>query len=185
MQEIKETRVQSLGWEDPLEVAMATHSGILAWRIPWTEALQSMGSQRVGHDWATNTISRSVSPSIHLFFIPTSWRPAIHREEKGQDVGGANTWDGQGSFLVKNTQTALCRVSRRECANAWRTVFGARNRLSVLALNSEHPGLAQVKVSPPTIYSWNWRREALKGATPWTVARHTDSQTVNWKNKRY
>ena len=50
---INETRVQSLGWEDPLEKDMATHSSILAWRIPWTEkpgVLQSMGSQRVGHD---------------------------------------------------------------------------------------------------------------------------------------
>ena len=45
--------VQSLGWEDPLEKGMATHSSILAWRIPWTEEpgrLQSMGSQRVRHD---------------------------------------------------------------------------------------------------------------------------------------
>ena len=48
-----ETQVQSLGWEDPLEKEMATHSSILAWKIPWTEdpgRLQSMGSQRVGHD---------------------------------------------------------------------------------------------------------------------------------------
>ena len=47
-----ETWVPSLGWEDPLEEGMATHSGILAWRIPWTEEageLQSMGSQRVEH----------------------------------------------------------------------------------------------------------------------------------------
>ena len=49
----QETRVQSLDWEVPLEKGMATHSSILAWRIPWTEkpgGLQSMGSQRVGHD---------------------------------------------------------------------------------------------------------------------------------------
>ena len=47
-----ETRVPSLGWEDPLEEEMATHSSILVWRIPWTEepkGLQSMGSQGVGH----------------------------------------------------------------------------------------------------------------------------------------
>ena len=53
MQETQGTRVRSLGWEDPLEEGMATHSTILAWRIPWTEEpgrLQSMGSQRVGHD---------------------------------------------------------------------------------------------------------------------------------------
>ena len=50
---MQETWVRSLGWEDPLEKEMATHSSILAWRIPWTEEpgrLQSMGSQRVGHD---------------------------------------------------------------------------------------------------------------------------------------
>ena len=48
-----ETRVQSLGWEDPLEKEMATHSSTLAWKIPWAEEhgrLQSMGFQRVGHD---------------------------------------------------------------------------------------------------------------------------------------
>ena len=49
----QETRVQSLGQEDPQEKGMAVHSSILAWRIPWTEApggLQSVGSHRVGHD---------------------------------------------------------------------------------------------------------------------------------------
>ena len=48
-----ETRVRSLGWEHLLEKEMATHSCILAWKIPWTEepgGLQSMGLQRVGHD---------------------------------------------------------------------------------------------------------------------------------------
>ena len=50
---MQETRVQSLGWEDPLEKKMVTHSSILAWRIPWMEKpgrLQSMGSQSVRHD---------------------------------------------------------------------------------------------------------------------------------------
>jgi len=49
---VQETRVQSLGEEDPLEKEMVTHSITLAWRIPWTEetgGLQSMGSQRIGH----------------------------------------------------------------------------------------------------------------------------------------
>ena len=50
---MQETWVQSLGWEDPLEKEKATHSSILAWRIPWT--VLSMGSQRVGHNWATFT----------------------------------------------------------------------------------------------------------------------------------
>ena len=50
---MQKTWVRSLGWEDPLEEGMATHSSILAWRIPWTKdpgGLQSMGSHRVGHD---------------------------------------------------------------------------------------------------------------------------------------
>ena len=48
-----ETRVRTLGWEDPLENEMAIHFSTVAWKIPWTEEpgrLQSMGSQRVGHD---------------------------------------------------------------------------------------------------------------------------------------
>ena len=52
------TQVRSLGWEDSLENRMATHSSILAWRIPWTEepgGLQSMGLLRVRQDWATVT----------------------------------------------------------------------------------------------------------------------------------
>ena len=54
---MRETWVRSLGQEDPLEKEMATHSSILAWRIPWTEelgGLQSMGLQRVGHDGETS-----------------------------------------------------------------------------------------------------------------------------------
>ena len=54
MKDPREMWVRSLGREDPLEEGMATHSSNLAWRIPWTEEpgrLQSMGSQRIGHDW--------------------------------------------------------------------------------------------------------------------------------------
>ena len=50
---MRETRVQSLGWEETLEKEMAPHSSTIAWKIPWTEEpdrLQSMGSQRVGHN---------------------------------------------------------------------------------------------------------------------------------------
>ena len=57
---MRETRVRALGWEDPLEKEIAIHSSTIAWKIPWTEEpgrLQSMGSQRVGHDWATSLTS--------------------------------------------------------------------------------------------------------------------------------
>ena len=55
MQGTQETQIRSLGWEDPLEEEMETHSSILAWKIPWIEessGLWSKGSQRVRHDWA-------------------------------------------------------------------------------------------------------------------------------------
>ena len=56
-----ETRVQTLGWEDPLEKEMATHSSILAWRMPWPEELVSYspwGRKESGHNWAANTYTR-------------------------------------------------------------------------------------------------------------------------------
>ena len=63
-----ETKFRSLGWEDPLEKEVATHSSPLAWKIPWTEEpnrLQPVGSQRVRHDWVT---------SLFFFLIFCSWR---------------------------------------------------------------------------------------------------------------
>ena len=68
---MQKTQVQFLGGEDPLEKKVATHSSILAWRIPWTEepgGLQSTGSQRVGHDRAT---------SLSLFFLHPLKRTCI------------------------------------------------------------------------------------------------------------
>ena len=63
MQEAKEMWIQSLGWEDFLEKEEATHSNILTWKIPWTEepgGLQTMGSQRVGHNLVTNTFTFTI-----------------------------------------------------------------------------------------------------------------------------
>ena len=68
------TWVRFLGWEDPLEMGMATYSSILAWRIPWTEEpgrLQSMGSQRVRRDWGTFTYLLTVKlPSKVILCLP-------------------------------------------------------------------------------------------------------------------
>ena len=66
---MQETWVQSLGWEDTLEEGVATHSSILAWILPWIEesgGLQSMGLQRVRHDWATKHITAQYKSSIML-----------------------------------------------------------------------------------------------------------------------
>ena len=67
---MQETQVQSLGRDDPLKKGMAIHSNILAWEIPRTEdpgRLQSMGKQRVGQDWITNTLHFLVKISPLLF----------------------------------------------------------------------------------------------------------------------
>ena len=69
---MQETWVQSLGWEDPLEKEMATHSSTLAWKIPWMEepdSLQSMGSQRVGHDGVTKLKLMLEIVLTTLFFL--------------------------------------------------------------------------------------------------------------------
>ena len=61
MQKTQETWVRSLGWEDPLEKVMATHSSIFAWEVPWTEepgGLQSMGSQEMDRTEQLNNIQR-------------------------------------------------------------------------------------------------------------------------------
>ena len=88
---IWETCVQSLGWEDPLEKGMVTHSSILAWKILGTEepgGLHSMGSKRIGHDWVTNTfhfyvnttsvISTILNPSLSCVPICNTVNCAVY-----------------------------------------------------------------------------------------------------------
>ena len=86
---MRETQVRSLGREDPLEKEMVTHSNIRAWRIPWMEKpgrLQSMGSQRVGHDWATNIhtkhtmlfVKYKISKHSDNFKAISPWVKPIH-----------------------------------------------------------------------------------------------------------
>ena len=74
-----ETQVRSLIREDHLQKEMATHSSILAWRIPWTEELgrlQSTGSQRVGHDWVTS-LSLSLCSLHHFLVLSFLWTALI------------------------------------------------------------------------------------------------------------
>ena len=72
-----EISVQSLGWEDPLEKGKATHSSILAWRIPWT--VQFIGTQRVGHDWATCSFNLTF---ILLKYFKGKMSSTMYFEEK-------------------------------------------------------------------------------------------------------
>ena len=72
--------VRSLGWADPLEEGMATHSSILAWRIPWTEethGLQSIGSQKVGQD-RNNLACIQCGKNQKVFFIVTDDQKCKH-----------------------------------------------------------------------------------------------------------
>ena len=67
MQEAQETRVRSLGWDDPLEEEMAPHSSIPAWKTPWTEALgglQSLGFRRVVHSWASKHAGTGIAKTV-------------------------------------------------------------------------------------------------------------------------
>ena len=71
-----DTWVQTLGWEDLLEKEMAPHSSILAWKIPWTEepgSLQSMGSQRVRHDWATSLSFTTIWSTLKCWDLHKEW----------------------------------------------------------------------------------------------------------------
>ena len=80
---MRETRVRFLGWEDLLEKEMATHSSALAWRIPRTEEpgrLQSMGSQRIGRDWATSLHFLSSTSLVWIAWVTSNSSPFwLHR----------------------------------------------------------------------------------------------------------
>ena len=93
---MQETWVQSLGWEDPLEKEMATHSSILAWKTPWTEepgGLQSMGSHRVGHNRVT---------SLHFTYLPP---------EKAVCRSRSNSWNWTwNNRLIENWERSTSRL---------------------------------------------------------------------------
>ena len=85
---MKESWVQSLGGEDPVEEEIATHSSILAWKTPWTEEpgrLQSLRSQRVKHDWVTE--HRCTHPTPHTY---TWCKYSIHSHFQARNVTSLN-----------------------------------------------------------------------------------------------
>ena len=89
----QETQVSSLGWEDPLEKRMATHSSILAWRIPRTEEpgrLQSMGSQRVGHN-SSDSARRMQKRKGQLNKMWGKRRNRVHLDEVSPTCLGSHT----------------------------------------------------------------------------------------------
>ena len=127
---MQETWVWSLGWEDSLEEGMATHSSILAWRIPWTEEsgrLQPMGLQRVGHDWANkhstahDTIKEkgmAIHSSILAWRIPWPEEPGGLQPRGSQRVG--HNWETNTAHI--HTHTIL------SVKNLWSWLFMVKNK---------------------------------------------------------
>ena len=147
-----ENWVQSLGWKDPLERAMATHSSILAWRIPWIEEsgrLWSLGSKRVRHDWATNTFSLS---QAHLC---SPWKSGLTDISTAQACweAGAHSRQTQEHF---HAQTFPIPVSPLQTAELGEKIHWYRQLEQTVSLF----------IAEPQHADWTW--EAIK---PWRKGR--------------
>ena len=119
---MQEPQVWSLGGEDSLEEEMVTHSSILAWRVPWTEEpgrLQSMGSQRVGLNWATertqytdycstNSSARSLKHRASLETDPAT----DHKDERNQKIEFINTVKSQLFKKSNNVEKSLVWLTK-------------------------------------------------------------------------
>ena len=109
----QETQVQLLGWEDPLEKEMATHSSIPAWKISWTEepdGLQSMGSQRVRHNWECKHASRDKLHCLQIFIITIDiFKKLVYSQGNFRE----SAWHFLCTLLEGNTETVgiSCLVS--------------------------------------------------------------------------
>ena len=142
----EETQVRSLGWEDPLEKEMATQFSILAWKIPWTEdpgRLQSMGLQRIRHNWATShkratvqkfregSISRSVKWSATL--SAADW---LNRWQL--TIGLCHYYTGrhwQDSFLCIARWIPDRTQNKKDVMLGWWILWGDFRILNLYALN--------------------------------------------------
>ena len=115
-----EIQVHFLGWEDPLEEGKATHSNILAWRIPWTEelgGLQSIGSQRVRHSWGTNTFTSLTETKILNKISANQIQHHIKKHHTPQPSGIHPKF----SRMVQCTQTnhVTYNIKKRKDKTAW------------------------------------------------------------------
>ena len=145
MQEVQETPVQSLGWEDTLQEGMATHSSILVWRIPWTEkpgGLQSVGSHTAGHNWSdwacvcprlsTWRWGESVELSRWAQFnhlSPSKWRPlSMVREKEERSAAWNREATRQGLWATTlaewdPVQTYELQKSKNKSVPSWADKF--------------------------------------------------------------
>ena len=130
---MQETWVQCLGQEDPLEKEMATHSSILAWRIPWTEepgGPQSTGWQRVGHDWAT-------SLTLSCFSRGSDGKESAWNEGDPGLILGLGRSPGEGNDYPLQCSCLENCMGR----GAWRaTVYGVAENQTWLSMCLHAPG---------------------------------------------
>ena len=152
MQEIWELWVWSLGWEDPLEEEMATHPSILAWKIPWTvepAGLQSVRSQRVGHDWSDlacmhaqiakenssiplyvlcytfvihvdTPLSRRWNMTSHcISWDYTQWLPAEEYNMERRKESGETWWNTTSSRWAVSVGPSFPMTYLRHCTFVW------------------------------------------------------------------
>ena len=121
-----ETWVQSLGWEDPLEEGMATHSSILAWRIQWIEEpgrLQSMGPKWVGHNWVTKHNKHNKCSEL------STW---LSDRESSSQMGNTGSIPGWGRLSEEANGNPLqhsCLRNPMDREARWTTIHGVAKML--------------------------------------------------------
>ena len=138
---VQETQVWSLGQEDPWEREMATHSSIPAWEIPWTEepgGLQSMGLQRIGHNWVTHTEHWAANPGwsyIEILSLSHLQRPPHCWPRLAASQGLSSPWPG----IEPEPLAVKTRSPSPETAQEFPTKTFFFNRVSVTGLGGHHP----------------------------------------------
>ena len=158
---MQETRVWSLVWEDTLEKEMAAHSSTLAWKIPWTVEpgrLPSMGSQRVGHDWATS-LSLSKRLSMHIWHPTPVLLPG--KSHGRRSLVGCSPWGPWESDMTKrlhfpfslscigegngNPLQCSCLENPRDGGAWWAAVYGvAQSRTRLKRLSSSSSSISNI-----------------------------------------
>ena len=139
---MQEMQVQPLGQEDPLEKGMATHSSILAWRIPWTEEPgwpQSMGSQRVGHDGETFT--SGICDLCLVFVGLPRWLSGKESACNTGDTGDADSIPGSGRSPGQGNGNPLqysWLENPTDRGARWAAVLGVSKSLSMTEQLSTH-----------------------------------------------
>ena len=162
-----------LGWEDPLEKGMATHTSILAWRIPWTEEpgrLQSMGLQRVRHDWATfifTSMCYMIGPCWLSVFLGGSIgeETTCNAEDGGSIPGSGRSPEGGNCNPLQHS----CLENPMDRGAWWATVHRIAKSQTWLSMhmfcqvpwmcntlyfNGSYPQLCFHKMTFPSIKDW-------------------------------